>query len=649
MIQFSSQILGDLQGLYQAAARRIRVERDTVIHNRRKYGSDHYSSASSMGDLFGMLGKDDRIQRSMFQKIRPTIKTEIANLFEPIPMEAIPTTDSVVTKLQAESAEALFRYYFRFDPQLIRQRYNTLLGAAIDRAGWLKVFWDPHRRGFNKPDLGFEYVDLLSAPFDPSCKSLDEAKFVCHVKLMSKMEAEAIFQADIEGKPVGWETASTATQYTSDAIYASDPLRLQASTTDPRLQMVRIVEMYFRQSVLFPQGAVFVFTGQSLLAAEDRLDVFPMIPYVGMNKIPGRAIPDGTITDVSGLQDDINFFTSRIKEQALMASAITLAVPREASVKKADIDNLDGTILEYNAGAGKPDWMVAPGPQQSILAALDKAEMQFMEASGYHDAQRGLSTNSQANAKLLSYQEQLAKSVLRPDQALAALSDIEVAKAIVRTVALNATEGQMLRLMGGNSKPIIQTFQQGMFDPDIDVGIDIGAPPPQSQELLEAKAMEIMSSGGFEDTPAAERFRTVVRRYTTKGDTNPKAAHESRALREQVDFVLTGIPPVALPQDDAECHLKLHEEFSVSDEFLSMDPMAQQGFIEHMAAHQMAYQQAYAAQMGMASPAPATAPGPSSGYASPDGAQDNEKGAESPFSGGQSSNQATMGSDGLTG
>lgn len=644
MIEFSGKLVTEIRSYYEAAVRRLRLERDVVIHNRRKYGSDHYSSADSYDQIQQLLARDDRIQKSMAQKIRPTIKTEVANLFDPIPMNAIPTTPSVVSKLQARASERLFSFYFRFDQQLVYERYHTLLGAAVDRVGWLKVFWDPNRRGMGKPDVAFQYVDMLSAPFDPSARSLFEARYVCHTKLLPRFEAEGLFPTDIDGKSVGWEVANATNLHTLDAVYQSDPMRMNATLAKPELQLVQIVEVYFRPSTMFPQGAAFVLTGQSLLAAEDNLPVFPLVPYLGMNKVPGRALPDGTIRDVSAVQDDINFFTSRLKEQALMASALSIAVPRQAQLRKADLDNLDGTVLEYEAAAGKPEWMIGPGPQPGIMSALEKAEQQYMEASGYSDAQRGLSTNSQANAKLLSYQDQLSKSVLRPDQTLSSLSDVLVAKTIVQTVAQNATDGQILRLVGGNAKPVLETFRNGLFDPDVDIAIDVAAPPPQSQELLEAKAMEIMASGGFEDTPAAKRFRQVTRRYDVSNDTDPKAAHEERALREQVDMVLTGVPPVALPQDDPECHLAVHEDFSVSDEFLSLPSDTQVAFINHMAEHQAAMFEAYGMQQSAMAPPPAgAAPASSSGYAQAEGTQDNEKGAESPFSGGQSAMQATGG------
>jgi hypothetical protein len=111
-----------------------------------------------------------------------------------------------------------------------------------------------------------------------------------------------------------------------------------------------------------------------------------------------------------------------------------------------------------------------------------------------------------------------------------------------------------------------------------------------------ANAFEIANAGGFEDTPAAKKFRNYVAMDNDQldGRPDPDEIHRERNLMEQNALLDGEVQRIyVLPQDNDDVHLEQDDEFMITAEFLELDPQLQAFYRQHHAMHEAQRNQKY--------------------------------------------------------
>jgi hypothetical protein len=591
-------------------------------------------------------------ERETYNRIRPMTRMEVANFFQVPDFIVLASDDTDAARLRAENSHQLLRHAYRTKRSLAFARYRARLLAAIDGMGWVKLFWNPLlARG--RGDIDVEAINAASVPFDPTVTDPNNAAYVVHAKLIRRTRVEELYKQDIFGQRIAFEDAMFGgTKRSSNRFeYALQNNIISSSDIN---KLVQIYEIYFRPSEMFPNGAAFVYTGNQIVAAvtdeagEPRLPYgrIPLIAFSGLNVLPDSPIPDGSIQDVAPIQRAMNALTNMAMEQAHLASNVSLIT--SGAVNISAMNNMNGQILEVEPGGVDPKYLIGPGPQNGLVAFKQTMDDQFRVTSGFSDASMGIAETGQANAKMLGVQDALARGILAPDVTMAQFDETEIAKTYLAIALEKYEEGRMIAVVGSNHVPSVRRFKPEQFDPDVDIVIDITAPPVQSEEFREAKAAELLGVGAFDDDPRSKRFRQYARRYSMlDNDDGLEKVDETIAREEHIAFETNGIMPPVLPEDDHECHMQIHRRYMVTSGRKLM-PEQQQMLREHIIQHQQYAQlnfmdqQTLASGGGMAPPASpmdaAMGGGSAMTYGQPQGADDNTgmRGTESPASGGVS-------------
>jgi len=582
---------------------------------------------------------DDRVEFETINLIRPTLRQEVALFTKNLPkISCLPRGTDVVRRYQAQQAERFVNGLATCDPEFAESLYDARLLASITGGAWHKTTWDPNKFTLGAPGAPtWEAISRLDAFPNPRAVNSRTIYRMYHQKLMPREVATELYPVDWEGKKIDpSEFDLSEARWPNFGDESQTPAMRGGRSIDT--QPVRIVECWLKPSPRYPYGGFIAFTGKRIIALTLAADGTPSLPdgywpwvlVTGLNKTPGRLIPDGLAHDLIPLQMTINRYASSMKEATMLSSQNWLLASNQANIQMDDLDDMSGTVIKYEQ-AFEPKWVQAPGVNQGTLQALERQMAYYDQVSTQLDAARGI-TNGENNAKLMAVQTELGSTIHSPDLTRWANSELAVMyKNTLSCVSANATEQHYLALLGPNSAPTFKAFDPEVFHPEYAFVYVPGFDAPQSREVQEAKIMEGATAGLFEDTPAAKRARLKMRWMSDEQDqVDPKSAHLERVRQEQILLVTQGVLPTLLDRDDDETHLDEDEPFSISAEFLALPPELQQAYLEHMQLHQ---QQLILKQQGYASQAATLGGGASAPGDVPPG-QEEQRGAETPWSGG---------------
>lgn len=576
---------------------------------------------------------ENRIQAIVFQSASKMLQAF------PLNPEVIASHDGVVARARAEASARLVASFPRNGVIPFGEVYDAALAVAIFGGAYLQPFWDPMAGpravgpdGVKRPlgDIRVRCVTLLDALPDPLSKSEAEDRHVFHRLVLPLSAAREMFPQDVFGADAEFMKYGARTGEGFAALMSDDRgLFESVAATEPN-QLVEIVWYYERPTPTHPEGRIMAFSGPVILDVDVRLPngVWPWIWIPGPNRAPGVRIPDGLVHNLKGPQRSLNHALSKIRENATLCTNPALLAPNAAGIQTEKLDDLPGTVLRYNATGGKPEFMQVPGIPPGLYDSVANTREALGAISSYSDVSQGQPQGDLSGRAILNL-DQLNNMVHGPLMGMFREAIVELMQACLRIAHERYDEGRLVLMFGENNQWTSRAWKGDDFDPDLHIVLDPFSQKPSNPAAKFAQAVEIAGLQGYEDTPAAKRFREAAGADDVDSDTlEISAVHKRRAKDEDIQLVTTGVAPPPLFADDDAVHLDCHLVTFLSAE-VQNNPALAQALEQHMAVHEMNMAQ----KMGAMQPPEAQAPpgGPGEG---PPGAEAAPPGPESPVDGG---------------
>ncbi|UOF79538.1 phage P22-like portal protein [Bacteriophage sp.] len=589
-----------LEATSQIDKRRERLRRAYYFFRGIHHGLDQSRNFYFDNGAFSI---DDRATAETIQLVRPTARQEVATYLAHLPkVNAVAVQTGPIAQYMAEGKQKLARSIVRTAPRLYRALYNARLSAAVFGACWLKTFWDPRIGPATKipampraGDWNTIPVSILDFIPDPSAITPDDVNFGWHRQVLPRWLAEERWPVDVFGASTsGAFQVYSATSRQSSIQAFDDPRAAGVSTAMDSL--VEVIHFYHKEAGQYPQGLMMSYSGGTIIAfPSDETTGVPMLPdgiwpftlITGINKVFDRLYPDGFFQDTRSIQIFLNHLMGRLRSQVNLSSQNTFLSPRSANLQEGALTNMDGDVLEYDPANGKPEWVRGPGPDQALMSLVELTRVMHNDVSTQSDAARGLQQSSQANARLLAYQQELSFSVHRPDVNMWAWEVIEVMENIFALIRENYGPDRTLLFYGPNGQVFSQLFRNFPADYAAPLTYDPTQPLAVSREVEHGRLLEAFQVGALEDTPSAKRFRRLAGKFTLDEETvDPAELQRQNAQEEDVQFLLTGVMAPVMDNDDSEVHLYQHQMTQLTAGFRALPTAQRELHKQHMIIHQ---------------------------------------------------------------
>lgn len=618
---------------------------DAIAAQEYKFGEAAENMAFYRGLQYGQATRfgfyaDDRApgeEREVRNYIAPTVASLASARLRAFPSFRVTASSSDVSSLaSARFQERLIRSLQQNGVVSLEEFYRGEIKRACHGAVWYKVYWDPNRgrsvrqprfiQGDNGPeplndifgrqqwwnafegDVAIEHCDIVDVLPDPHATRKEEVRHIFHRKLIPMSRALDRFKYDVFGNRL--TAASFAQNEGYQEIHHRDSIENDARAHYSGLagtragrsegnQLARIVEFWVRPTNEFPDGALLVFSGNTIIAASPLPYDWPWVLSIGRNVLPSSLYADGDVAHLKSVQRSINLAASKMKEYMAMCAAPHILSPNDAGLSPADFSDIAGNVLLFSGTAGRPEWMSVPQMPDAVAGQEGHLRQQIGDIAAVSDIARGQVPPQIETGRALAYLYEFQQGAHEPDIAL----QREVYREVIqKTMALIHTfyqEGRMIALVGDNAAWEVVHFKRADFGALRRVVVEMEDQRPNSRAIQRAEAIEDFQIGAFSDTPEAKRYREAINAPSFGGEeVDVQRQHVARALEEQAG-ILDGLYPELLEQDDDEYHLQKHQAFAATLEFRRLPQEYQRVFLDHIAEHEARYVEQLEAQAAL--------------------------------------------------
>lgn len=545
--------------------------------------------------------------------IKPIVMTMAAKLTQNRPnMTVLPASADESRKHKARVSGRLLEWLW-VELDMPRQTFDTIISALLTGQGIWQYYWDENA-GYeyelrdpstgvvlNTVRGGFPRIEDVS-PFDfgidPLATSMENARWVYRVRLVHKQWIKDTFGKNVKS------------DINRDDLHLRHRSEHRFEVGD---SMSELAGDYVRMYELYMDKKYYYATPSQILHSGDWDDEYPFIMIraavnpgdigPGVDAVTGGAAWGETlITDIIGLQRELNLTVSQIAEIKDLTAFPKTWVPLSAEVDVTQFTNKPGALIEWS-GQGVPPREVPPPPLPGYLINWPDMIIQKMfDISGVHEISQGASPGSIQSGRGLAILAEMDATKFGPMSRELERAVQKLGKALLRLWKDNARYEVTARVVGAAGRLDIDTFNGSDID-SYDVKVLEGSMFAQSKPLKDDKILQLWQLG-IERDPI--KIKKVLEFATVEELVGDMSQHRLRARRE--NFQLSrGVPVAVEPWDEHGTHLDELINMLTAPEWEALDEESQgagrQHYQEHMAyLAPMIQQQTEAAQSrGMAS------------------------------------------------
>lgn len=391
---------------------RASIERQWRM-NLHMYSGRQNIALSADGKIFTPKAPRWRT-RSIVNRIRPTIRTELARVTSNRPSASVvPASSEDRDLFAAQAAEQVWQSEYD-DKRLKNVFRRSMWWMTITGNGFVKNWWDETKQSTytlagNQDMLAMgDTCHAHLTPFHLFVPNLREEEI-----------EEQPWVINVFAKPTEWAAKVYGEQYksevtSSDSIVSDDDLNLTSGNTQP--DSVLVTEIWLKPGAhrMFPNGGYACFIGRKIveLFDEGMLYSHGQYPFIHFTHIPtGTFYADSVINDLILPQKEYNRTRSQIIEyKNRLAKPALLAA--EGSVDPAKITTEPGQIIMYRPGLPAPTPMQLPNIPPFVQQELDIIIRDMEDISAQHEASRGQTPGSVTAATAISYLQERDDALL---------------------------------------------------------------------------------------------------------------------------------------------------------------------------------------------------------------------------------------------
>lgn len=548
--------------------------------------------------------------RLVTNKIRAIIRKEHANLTKENPEPyVIPATTDDDDLLAARAAEACFEFLWR-ELHCRRKLRQAIWWTCLTGTGFLKTWFNPLAIDASG-QMGSIEVDLVT-PFHLYVPILDEQDIENQPHI-----------TQVTAKPVDWvkdtygvdiEADSTTGTSTLDQKYLS-ALGLQSLTG---IETVLVKEMWVKPCVMFPQGAVVIWAGDSTpLLIQDSLPYgHGEYPFTKFTHIPtGRFYGESTITDLIPLQKEYNRTRSQVIEAKNRMARPQLIAPK-GSVDPNRITTEPGLIIFYTPGYTPPTALKMEPIPSYVMDDMQRCITDMADISFQHEVSKGHTPPGVTAATAISYLQEEDDSSLADTVASIEEGVEKIGKHFLEFIQEFWVNDRTVTIVGSDNAYESMVMSQTNIAGNTDLNIQAGSAMPRSRAAKQAFITQLGQMGWI---PPDRALRYMDMAET--GRLYEELQIDVRQAQRENLKMLNGEQVPVNTWDDHQQHVLEHNNERKKQKFENSPDQVKQLFEQHVQMHQMVMQQNMVqAQGGMgAGPGAPMVPGGPPGPGVPSG------------------------------
>lgn len=408
----------------------------------------------------------------------------------------------------------------------------------------------------------------------------------------------------------------------------------QGGAVEGKRNLVRVYQYWqkpsmrdpkLRQTPTNPGGRYTVFTSTRVLVDGNRPVAFPYTSPIRKGefvRIPGRPSGTSVQSSLNGPQRTYNKRRGQLGEHATLTANPKAIIDATAGIEEGQWSNEPGTALLVNKRpqVNAVDWMTPP-PLGSAVNEDAQIARDELETIGSLKGTGGEPMSPDESGEARKERRYDSDRYVGPTQR-------RMAEEMGRTME---DWGVLLPLIYDEQRVIRDAGEDNLFRsvmvmPELftlgktNVTPDLESMMPESRGERQARVYTLWKDGALGDPADPEvrqRFLELSRfphlsRVARFGSVDAQTADQENGA------LLVGEPVPVLPFYDHAEHLRIHNKFRKTREYLKLDPMVRQAFDIHCGEHEMALaQQQMEAQMQAAQQQAMMAPPPGGGGGGP--------------------------------
>lgn len=433
--------------------------------------------------------------RSVINRIRPIIRTELSKLTSQKPSATVIPASSEDTDLfAARAGEQIWESLYR-DKKLKNVIRRAMWWTVVCGNGYIKSYYDKYKKDQVSKQPGDICFDP-ETPFhilvpDLREEELENQPYLIHSSTRSPEYVQMHYKETLDGKEVK-PNSNQANDILDDAF-----LNL-VGTNSADYNSVLLHEVWIKPGChpKFPEGAVFTTTEDQVL------QFYPMYPY-SHNEFPfakfdhiptGKYYSESVIVDLIYPQREYNRTRGQIVEAKNRMAKPQLAAAL-GSINVAKITSEPGLVIEYKPGFQPPTPIPLQSLPQYVINEVQQLQIDMDDISGQHEVSRGAVPPGVTAATAISFlQEQDDSKLVHTIDSLE--SGIEkLAKHALSYVVQFWDIPRMVKVTGTDGSFDAVMFKGSELNGNTDIVIEAGSALPTSKAAKQALIMDLMKLG----------------------------------------------------------------------------------------------------------------------------------------------------------
>jgi len=569
--------------------------------------------------------------RPVINRIRPTIRTELAQLTNAKPNATIVPASAEDRDMYAAMAGEQIWNNFYTDKKLKKSFRTTMWWTLLCGTGFMKAYWD-HTAGDVKPievpigpealpvgqigsmpegDVNFTHV----TPFHIFCpdfleEEIENQPFLIHATTRSPEYIKMHFQNAVDGTLVDPTGTGDAKEIMEESF-----LNLIGTQSLDKQNSVVVLETWIKPGAIpmFPEGAFLTMVGDQIVQG---FQGWPYkhgkFPFAKFDHIPaGKFYSTSVIEDLIPLQKEFNRTRGQIIEAKNRMAKLQMMAPRGA-VDASKWTTEPGQLVEYTPGFDPPQ----PIPVQSlpayVIQELDRILLDWEDISGQHEVTKGQTPPGVTAATAISYLQERDESKLSPTFDSMEEGIEKIAQMSLSYVNQFWTTERMIRVTGPEGSFDSLALKGSDLDNNLDIRIEAGSALPVSKAAKQALIMDLMKMGFIEPNKGLEVMDMGgINKLYEQVQVDQRQAQRENLRMSKVDMGMLeqynqqnaqmmaedpaafdgAMPPLIVPVntwDNHQLHVQHHNNYRKSQAFEVLSPEVKALFEAHVTAHIMA-------------------------------------------------------------
>src|SRR6266498_294259 len=438
--------------------------------------------------------------RPVINRIRPTIRTEIAQLTNNKPnATVVPASAEERDMYAAMAAEQIWESIYT-DKKLKAIFRRAVWWNQVCGNSYIKTWWD-FTKGEIDPETETPVGDICFAhvtPFhvfvpDLLEEEIEDQPYIIHAQAKSPEYIKMRYKTGVDGEQI--KTVET----TGREILEESFLNLigNSSVTDKQRSVLEF-EVWVKPGMHpnFPDGAMFTVVGNKIVQDFAGLPYsHGKYPFAKLDHIPsGKYYTTSSVEDLISLQKEYNRTHGQIMENKNRMAKLQLMAERGA-VDASKMTSEPGQLIEYTPGFNPPQPAPAPPLPSYVMETLDRILQDWNDISGQHEVTHGQVPPGVTAATAISFLQERDETKHSPTFDSLEEGIEKTAQMALSYVNQFWSTERMIRVTGPEGSFDTLAMKGSDLDNALDIRVEAGSALPVSKAAKQALIMDLMKMG----------------------------------------------------------------------------------------------------------------------------------------------------------